>query len=56
MIDICVPLITTIIVANLSVVKVGVVTSIITLMIKAIFIEICISPQSVVIVPAVPLC
>ena len=43
MIDIRVPLTSTIIVAKLSVVKVGVVTSIITLMIKAILIDICVS-------------
>ena len=56
MINICVPSITTIIVASISVVKVGVVTSIITSMIQAIIVEICVSPNSVVFVPAVPLC
>ena len=56
MIEICVPLITTIIVAELSVIEVCVVTSVITLMIETIIIEVGISPQSVVIIPAVPLC
>ena len=56
MIDICVPLISTIIVANLSVVKVGVVTSIVTSVIQAILIDICVSSYAVVFVSAVPLC
>ena len=56
MIDIRVPLPTTIIVANLSVVKIGVVATIITSMIKTILIEICVSPYSVVFISAVPLC
>jgi hypothetical protein len=47
---------TTIIVANLSVVKIGVVATIITSMIKTILIEICVSPYSVVFISAVPLC
>lgn len=48
--EICVPSITTIIVVKRSEVKVRVVTSIITSMIEAVIVEICISP------PAPPEC